>query len=158
MAPRKRFNNPFHGVMDMITEMNRISDTMSSIETGHAGDRERGFTDAWSPPTDILAYGEDLIVRCEVPGVYEEDVSVSFNNGVLTISGERRRDERGVEYYSSERFMGTFRRDIGLPEGVKDSDIQASYGEGLLEVVVHGAASTRAPRHITLQRRKKADK
>src|SRR5699024_12646800 len=106
MAPRKRFNNPFHGVMDMITEMNRISDTMSSIETGHAGDRERGFTDAWSPPTDILAYGEDLIVRCEGPGVYEEDVSVSCNNGVLTISGGRRRHAGGAGHYVPGQCMG----------------------------------------------------
>ena len=158
MAPKKKFNNPFAGVVDMITEMNRISDTMSSIETSHAGDRERGFTDAWSPPTDILAIGEDLVVRCEVPGVYEEDVSVSFNNGVLTISGERLRDDGDVEYYSSERFMGTFRRDISLPEGVKDSDVEAGYGEGLLEVIVRGAASTRTPRRIAIQRRKKTGK
>ena len=157
MAP-KRFRNPFNGVVDMITEMNRISDTMSTIESNQAGERERGLSDAWSPPTDILASGRDLIVRCEVPGVYEEDIDISFNHNVLTISGERRRDDGDVEYYSSERFMGTFRRDISLPEGVKDSDIQASYGEGLLEVIVHGAAGSRAPRRITLQRRKKADK
>src|SRR5690625_4976670 len=134
MPPKKRFNNPFHAVMDMITEMKRISDTMSSIETGHAGDRERGFTDAWSPPTDILAHGENLVVRCEVPGVYEEDVSVSFNNGVLTISGERRRDDRDVEYYSSERCMGTVRADVGLPAWVSDGDIHASSGERPLEL------------------------
>src|SRR5699024_12831807 len=94
-----------------------------SIETGHAGDRQRGFTDAWSTPADILAHGENLVVRCEVPGVYEEDVSVSFNNGVLPISGERRRDDRDVEYYSSERFMGTFRRNVRLAVGVTGGDI-----------------------------------
>lgn len=155
MAPRKRFHNPFQGVVDMVSEMNRISDTISSIETSHAGDRERGFTDAWSPPTDILAIGKDLIVRCEIAGVYEEDVAVNFTNGVLTISGERRRDEEDVEYYSSERFMGTFRRDINLPDGVKDSDIEAGYGEGLLEILVRGAANTRAPGRIAIRRRKK---
>ncbi|MBR8744636.1 Hsp20/alpha crystallin family protein [Nocardiopsis sp. MG754419] len=154
MTP-KRFNNPFHGVIDMITEMNRISDTMSSIETGQAGDRERGFADAWSPPTDILARGRDLVIRCEVPGVYEEDVVVSFDHGLLTISGERRRDEDDVVYYSSERFMGTFRREINLPEGVAEEDIEAGYGEGLLEVVVHGAANQRMPKRIAIARRKR---
>ncbi|WP_017612320.1 Hsp20/alpha crystallin family protein [Nocardiopsis salina] len=154
MAP-KRFRNPFNGVVDMITEMNRISDTMSSIESNQAGERERGHSDAWSPPTDILASGRDLIVRCEVPGVYEEDIDISFNHSVLTISGERRRDEDDVEYYSSERFMGTFRRDISVPEDVKPADIEATYGEGLLVVVVRGAADSAAPREITVKRRKR---
>ena len=154
MTP-KRFSNPFHGVVDMITEMNRISDTMSSIETSQAGERERGFADAWSPPTDILARGRDLVIRCEVPGVFEEDVSVSFNHGILTISGERRRDEENVVYYSSERFMGTFRREISLPDGVDEDDVEASYGEGLLEVVVHGAANQSGPKRITVSRRKR---
>ncbi len=152
MAPKK-FHNPFHGVVDMITEMNRISDSMSSMETGNAGERERGHADAWSPPTDILARGDDLVVRCEVPGVQEQDVSVSLNNGILTISGERRRDGDDVVYYSSERFMGTFRREISLPEAVDEEDIEASYGEGLLEVVVHGAANARGPRRITIRKR-----
>ncbi|QUX30330.1 Hsp20/alpha crystallin family protein [Nocardiopsis akebiae] len=152
MAPKK-FQNPFHGVVDMITEMNRISDSMSSMETGNAGERERGHADAWSPPTDILARGNDLIVRCEVPGVQEQDVAVSLNNGILTISGERRRDGDDVVYYSSERFMGTFRREISLPEAVDEEDIEASYGEGLLEVVVHGAANARGPKRITVRKR-----
>ncbi|WP_017584932.1 Hsp20/alpha crystallin family protein [Nocardiopsis ganjiahuensis] len=154
MTP-KRFNNPFHGVVDMITEMNRISDTMSSIETSQAGERERGFADAWSPPTDILARGKDLVIRCEVPGVYEEDVSVSLNHGILTISGERRRDEDDVVYYSSERFMGTFRREISLPDDVDEEHIEASYGEGLLVVTVHGAANQRGPKRISIARRKR---
>ncbi|MFE3459687.1 Hsp20/alpha crystallin family protein [Nocardiopsis aegyptia] len=154
MTPKK-FGNPFHGVVDMITEMNRISDTMSSIETSQAGERERGYADAWSPPTDILARGDDLVIRCEVPGVYEQDVAVSLSHGILTISGERRRDDDDVVYYSSERYMGTFRRDISLPEEVTENDIEASYGEGLLEVTVHGAANTAAPRKISIRRRKR---
>jgi HSP20 family protein len=151
----KRFSNPFHGVVDMITEMNRISDTMSSIETSQAGERERGYADAWSPPTDILARGDDLVIRCEIPGVYEQDVTVSLTHGVLTISGERQRDDDDVVYYSSERYMGTFRREISLPEDVTENDIEASYGEGLLEVTVHGAANSDAPRQISIRRRKR---
>ncbi|GAB3714217.1 Hsp20/alpha crystallin family protein [Nocardiopsis nanhaiensis] len=154
MAP-KRFSNPFHGVVDMITEMNRISDTMSTIETSQAGERERGYADAWSPPTDILARGKDLVVRCEVPGVQEEDVSVTFSHSVLTITGERQRDEVDVVYYSSERFMGTFRREISLPEGVDENDIQASFDEGLLVVTVHGAAHATGPAQIAVRRRKR---
>ncbi|WP_017604807.1 Hsp20/alpha crystallin family protein [Nocardiopsis alkaliphila] len=154
MAPRK-FNNPFHGVVDMITEMNRMSDSLSSFETSQAGERERGFSDAWSPPTDILARGNDLVIRCEISGVFEEDVAVNLNHGVLTISGERRRDEEDVVYYSAERFMGTFRREISLPDKVQEEDIEAGYGEGLLEIVVHGAAYQRGPAQISITRRQR---
>lgn len=151
----KKFTNPFNGVIDMITEMNRISDTMASIETSQAGERERGFSNAWSPPTDILARGDDLVIRCEIPGVFEGDVVVNLNHGILTISGERRRDEEDVAYYSSERFMGAFRREISLPDKVREEDIEASYGEGLLEVVVHGAAYQRDPKQISITRRQR---
>jgi HSP20 family protein len=152
VAPRK-FNNPFHGVVDMISEMNRISDSMSSLESGQAGDKERGYSDAWSPPTDILARGNDLVLRCEIAGVHEESVSVSFNDGILSISGERNRDEEDVVYYTSERFMGTFRRRISLPEGVAEEDIEASYAEGLLEITVRGGANARGPKRITVRKR-----
>lgn len=152
MTP-KRFNNPFYGVVDMITEMNRISDSMTTMEAGNAGERERGYADAWSPPTDILARGNDLIIRCEIAGVREQDVAVLLNQGTLTISGERHRDEEDVVYYSSERFMGRFRREISLPEGVDEEDIEADYDEGLLTVVVRGAANTRGPKRIPLRRR-----
>ncbi|MBB6118616.1 Hsp20/alpha crystallin family protein [Nocardiopsis algeriensis] len=151
---RKRFTNPFHGVVDMITEMNRVSDAMASVESGHAGGRERGYADAWSPPTDILARGEDLVIRCGLSGVHEEDVSVTLTHGTLTVTGERRREEdESAVYYSSERFMGTFRREISLPEGVTEKDIRADYGEGLLEVVVRGAAGAAAPRRIAVAKR-----
>ncbi|GHD25976.1 hypothetical protein GCM10007147_23610 [Nocardiopsis kunsanensis] len=151
---RRKFSNPFHGVADMITEMNRMSDSISAIETTQAGERERGFADAWSPATDILAKGTDLIVRCELPGIYDKDVAVSLANGVLVISGERHREEdESAQYYTSERFMGSFRREISLPEGIEEDDIEAAYGDGLLEVVVHGAAHTGGPQEITIKKR-----
>ncbi|WP_028649165.1 Hsp20/alpha crystallin family protein [Nocardiopsis sp. CNT312] len=153
MSPKK-FSNPFHGVADLITEMTRISDTMSSPEVGHAGEAERGYADAWSPPTDILAQGNDLIIRCDISGVREGDFSVSLSEHALTIIGERRRDDDDVVYYSSERFTGAFRREIGLPEGVRDSDIEANYDEGLLEVKVHGGAHTTPPSTIKVGRRR----
>ncbi|MBQ1083795.1 MULTISPECIES: Hsp20/alpha crystallin family protein [unclassified Nocardiopsis] len=153
MAP-KRFSNPFHGVVDMITEMNRMSDTISTIETTQVGERERTFADAWSPSTDILAKGRDLVIRAELPGVKETEVSVSLAHGVLVISGERHREEEdSTIYYTSERFMGSFRREISLPEDIDDEDVEAAFGDGLLEVVVHGGAHTGGPRQIAIKKR-----
>ncbi|ASU83024.1 heat-shock protein Hsp20 [Nocardiopsis gilva YIM 90087] len=154
MAPQKKSRgNPFRGVLDMMSEMNRISDTMSNLESGTS--QPRGYSDAWSPATDIFARGSDLFIRCELPGVNLDDVEVSFSHGYLTIAGERKRDDDDVVYYASERFLGTFRREITLPEGVKEADISARFDDGLLEVKVANAADADGPRQITIQSRKR---
>ncbi|MDA2810503.1 Hsp20/alpha crystallin family protein [Nocardiopsis sp. RSe5-2] len=153
MPPKKRTRNPFRGVMDMMSEMNRISDTMANLETGTA--TNRGFSDAWSPTTDIFARGTDLVIRSELPGVAPENVEVTFSHGYLTISGERRKEDDGVIYYAEERFRGAFRRDITLPEGVEDSDIEAKFDDGLLEITVTGAADAEGPSRIDVQSKKR---
>ncbi len=137
----------------MMSEMNRISETMSNLETG--GPQTRGYSDAWSPTTDIFARGDDLVIRSELPGVLPEDCEVSFSHGYLTIAGERRQDNAEVIYYASERFRGAFRREITLPEGVDEEDIEAQFDDGLLEVTVKDAAESTGPRQITVQSKKK---
>ncbi|GAB3457441.1 Hsp20/alpha crystallin family protein [Streptomonospora sediminis] len=155
MPAKKRRTNPFRGVLDMMSEMNRISDTMSNLETGSSPTTPRGFADAWSPATDIFARGEDVYIRCDLPGVLAEDVEVSFSHGSLTIAGERKRDDSDVIYYASERFLGNFRREITLPEGTDDEDIEASFDDGLLTVRVAGAADAEGPRRIQVGSKKK---
>ncbi|WP_046470594.1 Hsp20/alpha crystallin family protein [Allosalinactinospora lopnorensis] len=137
----------------MMSEMNRISETMTNLETGSP--QLRGYSDAWSPTTDILARGQDLIIRCELPGVLPEDCEVTLSHGYLTIAGERRQDDSDVIYYASERFRGTFRREITLPEGVEDDDIEAQIDDGLLEVRVKNAAEASGPKQITVQSKRK---
>ncbi|MDT0301449.1 Hsp20/alpha crystallin family protein [Streptomonospora wellingtoniae] len=155
MPTKKKRTNPFRGVLDMMSEMNRISDTMSNLETSSATATPRGFSDAWSPPTDIFARGEDLYIRCELAGVYSEDVEVSFSHGLLTIAGERKRDDTDVIYYASERYLGNFRREITLPEGTADEDISADFDDGLLTVRVAGAANAEGPSRIQVNSKKK---
>lgn len=154
MPPKKRTTrNPFRGVMDMMSEMNRISDTMANLETGTA--TNRGFSDAWSPTTDIFARGTDLVIKSELPGVAPESVEVTFSHGYLTISGERGKEDEGVIYYAEERFRGAFRRDITLPEGVEDSDIEAKFDDGLLEITVSNGADAEGPARIDVKSKKR---
>lgn len=150
MTQKKRRGNPFRGVLDIMSEMNRISDHMSPQDLG-GQNQARGFADAWSPTTDILARESDLIIRCELPGVVPGDVDITFSNGYLTISGERRGDVDSVVYYASERYWGAFRREITLPAEVDEEDIDARFGEGLLEVTVRGAAESAGPKRIQIR-------
>ena len=90
-------------------------------------------------PMRLEEFAEDgqLVVRAELPGVDpEKDIQITLDEGLLTISGERRSettsDEKGKHF--SEMRYGSFSRTIPLPEGVSEKDVTASYHDGILEV------------------------
>lgn len=106
-------------------------------------DRERTHASAWVPATDILAVGDDLVIRVELAGVAPSDVHLGFSHGILTVSGSRRTeldDEDAATFYVRERFYGEFRRSFSLPETTEPGQITAEFADGLVEIVVHGGA------------------
>jgi HSP20 family protein len=148
MAKGKR--NPFHGLVDSISEWNRMRELGSGRigpETGHE-DRRRTHATAWVPSTDVFAKGGNLVIRVSLSGVYPEDVEITLSNDVLTVSGERRSELEDAEketFYVRERYYGVFRRSWTLPAGVNDDDISADFENGLLEVTIQGAAGEAPP-------------
>jgi HSP20 family protein len=149
--------NPFRGIIDVMSEMNRIREVgRTGHETGQEN-RQRNHATAWVPSTDIFAKGADLMIRVSLSGVRQEDVDITFSDGVLTVSGERRSDldEEGVSFYVRERYYGAFRRTITLPAGTDENRISADFENGLLEVTVRGGAATAAvePRRIEIGNR-----
>lgn len=141
----------------MMGEMNRMRELgRTGYETGQE-DRERTYATAWVPSTDIFAKGADLIIRVSLAGVSQEDVDITFSEGVLTVSGERKSelDEEEVSFYVRERYYGAFRRTITLPAGTDESRISADFENGLLEITVRGGAATAAvePRRIEIGNR-----
>ena len=138
--------NPFHGLVDSISEWNRMRDVGTGrigSETGHEGQRRTHAT-AWVPSTDVFARGGDLVIRVSLSGVYPEDVEITFSNGVLTVSGERRSELDDVEeeaFYVRERYYGVFRRSWTLPAGISEDDVSADFENGLLEITVRGGAA-----------------
>ncbi|HEX2670680.1 MAG TPA: Hsp20/alpha crystallin family protein [Polyangiaceae bacterium] len=95
---------------------------------------ERSF---WAPQIDVFERGNDLVIHADLPGLRQEDLRISAERGVLTISGQRTQEsanerEGGLRY--SERSFGTFQRSIALPEGTDTDQIRASFDNGVLEV------------------------
>jgi HSP20 family protein len=92
----------------------------------------------WSPQIEVFERDDSLVVRADLPGVKRDDVEVNVEHDVLTIRGQRRQEYREAEggYRRTERSYGTFFRQIPLPDGVDASQIEASYEDGVLEVVV----------------------
>lgn len=148
--------NPFDGVTDYFSELAR----MRSLGIHGGGEpsgeaTERTHASAWVPTTDILARGDDLVIRVDLAGVEPEDVDLRFNHGVLTVSGTRQPDpeEAAVEFYVRERFYGAFRRVITLPDGTAAAQIEAEFDDGLVAITVRGAVTHDASERIDLAKK-----
>src|SRR5919199_6339795 len=136
--------SPFRGFYDMQGEMNRMFDEMfGNLARGPR--RQLNGNAEWAPAVDLVTKDGDIVVRAELPGIKQEDVDITFHNGVLTISGVRKAEEEkeGSGYYVRERRYGSFRRSMSLPGGTDESAIHARYENGVLEVTVEGAAAVR---------------
>lgn len=92
----------------------------------------------WTPPVDIVEFKDRFVVRADVPGVDPADIDVSLVDGVLAVSGDRRREQdtavEGLRRY--ERSTGRFLRRFTLPETVDADGITARCVNGILEVVI----------------------
>jgi HSP20 family protein len=138
--------SPFRGFYDAQSEADRLFNEM-------LGGLEDQQLAQWAPAVDVLTKDDDLVIRAELPGLKQEDVDITLQNGVLTISGEHKVDEEEERggYHVRERRYGSFRRSMTLPEGVDDSKIHARFEDGVLEVTVEGAAIEQAPKRIEIE-------
>jgi HSP20 family protein len=132
--------------------MNRMFNEM----LGNLGQRParqlEGVTE-WAPAVDATTKNGDLVIRAELPGVRPEDVDISLQNNVLTISGERKaeqEEERGG-YFIRERRYGSFSRSFTLPQGTDESKVHARFDQGVLEVTVEGAGAIEEPKRIQIE-------
>lgn len=150
-------SRPLHGFMDVVHEMKRIQDRMYGEGTGTEDQqKQRSYADAWTPTTEVLSKGDDLLIRAELAGVNPDYIDLTFTEGTLTISGHRERlmgEEEEASYYVQERYYGYFRRSMTLPESVKDEDISAGFQDGVVEITVKGGATVPPePKRIELKR------
>jgi HSP20 family protein len=92
----------------------------------------------WTPPLDAHEDKNSFIVRMEVPGLKREDIQVSLQDGVLTISGERAEEKvsEGTEVHRQERFYGKFSRAVTLPTAVAADKVKAAYKDGILTITL----------------------
>ena len=111
-----RARNPFRGLIDHMSEMARMREYAEGGRQAQE-DQSRTHATAWVPTTDIFARGDDLVIRCELAGMHQDDIDVTLANGVLTVSGERRSelDDEELAFYTRERSFGHFRRPSTCP-------------------------------------------
>lgn len=134
---------------DMLARLGSMGETQG-LSAASAG----GGAASWMPAVDVLTRGSDVVVRAELSGVDPaKDIDISVHDGMLTIRGERREADRqdNDQYVRIERHYGAFERTLPMPEGVNADDIQAEYRDGVLQVVIPGAAQISSVRKVPVQ-------
>ena len=111
-----------------------------------------GSVPGWAPPLDIFEDTERVTIQVELSGMRKEDFELSLQDGVLTISGERKFEEekREGESFRRERLFGAFSRSVTLPSAVKAEEVKATYEDGVLTVTLPKAEEAKV-REIEVQ-------
>src|SRR5215213_7318967 len=114
-------------------------------------DRDSSVQQRWMPAMDLVEADDHFLLKADLPGLSEADVSIEVRDNALTISGERKaeheRRERG--WYRVERSFGSFSRSLSLPEGIDPDSISASFDRGVLSVTIP-KPEQRKPRRIQI--------
>jgi HSP20 family protein len=111
-----------------------------------------GFSRSWVPAVDIYETPQhEVMLKAELPEMKREEIGLTFENNVLTISGERKLDEHVTRdrFQRRERFYGSFSRSFTLPPTVDAAQISASYKDGILTVRVPQREEAK-PKQITV--------
>lgn len=114
---------------DLRYELDRLFD---DVFEGRSGERTNG----WVPAADLVETDDAYEVTLEIPGFDREDLEVTVDQGVLSLSGRRTadHDQEGRTYHLRERVTGQFRRAFSLPNSVNAEDVSATYERGVLRV------------------------
>jgi HSP20 family protein len=133
VAPR--YSDPFSALR---AEMDSLFDSfiggLPAFSEMFGSSGGRGF--ALTPHMDVKDTDKEIVVETELPGIDEKDVSLSLQDGVLTIRGEKKheRDEEKENYRTMERRYGSFQRSVQLPDTVDEDKVEATFINGVLKV------------------------
>jgi HSP20 family protein len=139
---------PFRELSTLQSEMNRLFNSAFDTPTGPGNG---GAARRWMPAMDLVETKDDFVLRADLPGMTEDDVKIEFEDGTLTISGDRKSEHetKNEGYYRVERAYGSFSRSLTLPQGVDPERVSASFDKGVLEVRVP-KPEERKPRRIEI--------
>jgi HSP20 family protein len=138
MATMMRWD-PFQDLRSAQEEMAQMSPMLAHALGLHAQQGSgRATTMAWAPALDISERKDAYLVTVELPGVEPDDLQITLEDGLLTIQGERHfaHDSSEQQFHRVERRYGAFRRSITLPAQVQAEQIEASFDNGVLQILV----------------------
>jgi HSP20 family protein len=107
---------------------------------------------AWEPVVDICETPESYLVTAELPGLTKDDVNISYEDGILTIRGEKKqeKEEKRKNYHRVERSFGAFERSFRVPSRVLLDKVEAKFKDGVLHLMLPKAEEAR-PKEIPIK-------
>jgi HSP20 family protein len=127
--------------------MNRLFSTAFDPQAGGGG----GAVQRWTPAMDLVETDGEFVLKADLPGLSEEDITIELEDNILTVAGERKAEHetRGEGFYRVERAFGSFSRSLTLPKGVDAESVSAGFDRGVLEVRIP-KPEERKPRKIAI--------
>ena len=126
---------------DPFKEMDDLQRRLGSIfglaqRTPGTTGKEEMTVAQWLPLVDITEDDKEYLIKAELPEVKKDEVKVTVENGVLTLSGERKfeKEENNKRYHRVERAYGSFTRSFTVPDDADDSKVSAEFKDGVLTV------------------------
>ena len=129
-------SDPFYGFQH---EMNRLFDDFFKGAPALAKTDEWIAKSSFVPRVNVSEDADKYIIRAELPGLTDKDVKVTLENGVLTLSGEKKskiEDNKDEKHHRIEHHYGSFIRQFSLPDGIDENMVEARFQNGLLTVQV----------------------
>ena len=143
-----RYQSPELSTWTPLDRLASLRDEMNRLFDFSWPSRDSGLFSGWSPALDLYQNNDNVVVRVELPGMRKEDIEISLQDGMLTISGERNSETaEGDKAERTERYVGKFRRSISLPTQVDASKVTATYRDGILTVTLPKAEEAK-PKQI----------
>jgi HSP20 family protein len=129
--------SPFFELNSLQDRVNQLfNQTFGGFE--NAGFEQPLMSENFLPPVDILENEHNIIIQAEIPGVKQEDLKITLENNVLTITGERKfeHEEKKENFHRMERRFGKFTRSFTLPASVDAEKVNANFENGLLNITL----------------------
>ena len=144
---------PFRDMDDMVNRL--VADTLRRFPIqGGASPTEGQQPREWAPLADVSESDGEYVIKAELPEVRKEDVSITVQDGVLTLSGERKQEKRedNERVHRVERFYGSFARRFALPENADEQGIAAECRDGVIVIRIPKQKQVeQQPRQIQIQ-------
>jgi len=133
---------------DVWSEMERLRREMNGLFSHY----DRSAESSAYPLTNVYEDNDNLVVTAELPGAAKEKVSITFSDGVLTISGKQNRPDRvrNMTAVRQERTDGKFEKTLRIPTKIDQNRISASFANGILTVALPKAEEAK-PKTITIE-------
>lgn len=142
--------DPFRELDDL---QNRLSTLFGRAPVRKDGPKDEALTVAeWAPLVDIVEDDHQYLIKAELPEVKKEDVRLTVQDGVLSLSGDRKfvKEEKGKKYHRVERAYGSFVRTFTLPEDADEQKVSADFKDGLLQIHLPKSEKAR-PKNIEVK-------